>query len=107
MNSATLAHHCAQRTHLHLPSDLLAVLRRAVAAHAAHAAPTIQHLGKHATACIAHPIGCTITCEAGELWLTVDNEPTDVILEAGQSHHCDQASRLLIHALTDARLSVA
>jgi hypothetical protein len=30
-----------------------------------------------------------------------------VILDAGQSHHCTKASKLAIHALAAARVSVA
>lgn len=104
MNSVTLAHNWATRFHFHLPSGLLRVLQRAAAAPAA---PSVRQLDKYATACIAHPMGRTITCNAGTLWLTIDNDPLDVILDAGQSHHCDTASKLLIHALADARLSVA
>jgi hypothetical protein len=81
---------------------VLAVLHRAVAAPAA-----ARSLEKNATTWIARPLGRTITCETGTLWLTFDNESADVILEAGQSHRCAKGSKLAIHALSDARVSVA
>jgi hypothetical protein len=66
----------------------------------------VQELGAGANAWIVRPLGRTITCEKGTLWMTFDNEPQDVILEAGQSHRCAKGSKLLIHALADARVRV-
>ena len=101
MNTATLAA-TAARFHFRLPAAVLAVLRRALAAPV-----TDRSLEKHATTWIARPLGRTVTCETGTLWLTFDSEPADVILQAGQSHRCAKASRLAIHAMTAARVSVA
>lgn len=100
MNTATFA---ANRFHFTLPAGLLATLRRDVAAPAA---PATQRLEKDATTWIARPHGRTVTCETGTLWLTFDNEALDVILESGKSHHCTKTSKLAIHALAAARLSV-
>ena len=104
MNTATLA---ATRLHFTLPAGLLALLQHAVAAPAAPAALAGRQLAKNATTWIARPLGRTVTCETGTLWLTFDNESLDVILEAGQSHRCAKGSKLAIHALATARLSVA
>ena len=101
MNTATLDRSAATRFHIGLPSGLARLLQRAVAA------PAARQLDKNATAWVARPLGRTIACEAGTLWLTFDNEPVDVILEAGQSHRCAKASKLAIHALAAARFSVA
>lgn len=65
-----------------------------------------QCLAKGATTWIARPLGRTMRCEAGTLWLTFDGEPQDLILEAGQSHRCSKASKLGIHAMTAARLTL-
>ena len=97
MNTAT---HAA-RFHFTLPTAVLAVLQRAFADPV-----TDSSLEKNATTWIARPLGRTVTCETGTLWLTFDNEPADVILEAGQSHRCASASKLAIHALSAARVSV-
>lgn len=106
MNTATRAANAttaATRFHVTLPAGLLALLQRAFAAPATTAA---LHLDKNATTWIARPLGRTVTCKTGTLWLTFDNEPVDVILEAGQSHRCATASRLAIHALSVARVSL-
>lgn len=103
MNTATLARTAAARFHFTLPSGLLAVLQRVAVTPAA---PGERQLDKNATAWIARPLGRTVSCEAGTLWLTFDGEPQDLILEAGQSHRCNKASKLCIHALTAARVSV-
>lgn len=91
---------------LRLLAALLAPLKR-VARTSTPARAAVQKLGAGANVWIIRPLGRTITCEDGTLWLTFDNEPHDVILEAGQSHRCVKASKLLIHALADARVCVA
>jgi hypothetical protein len=102
MNTATFAA-TATRFQFTLSSSLLVALQRAMAP----AASGVHGLDKGATTWIARPLGRTVTCEAGTLWLTFDNESADVILEAGQSHRCAKASKLAIHALAAARVSVA
>lgn len=69
--------------------------------------PDTRVLEKGATTWNSQPLGRTVSCETGTLWLTFDNEALDVILEAGQSHCCAKASRLAIHALAAARITVA
>lgn len=103
MRTATLARPAASHFHLRLPMGLPRLWQRGLAAPAARA----EQLAKGATARVTHPLGCTVTCESGTVWLTFDNEPLDVVLEAGQAHRCVNASRLLIQALADARVSVA
>lgn len=103
MSTATLDRTAAIRFHLGLPSGLQRLLQRAIAVPAA---PAARQLDKGANAWIARPLGRIITCESGTLWLTFDNEPLDLILEAGESHHCVKHSKLLIHALAAARMSV-
>jgi hypothetical protein len=106
MNTATRAAttaNAATRFHVTVPAGLLALLQRVFAAPAT---PAALRLDAHATRWIDRPLGRTVTCETGTLWLTFDNEPADVILEAGQSHRCTSASKLAIHALSAARVSV-
>jgi hypothetical protein len=78
------------------------LVRRANAARA----PQALALEKNAIHPIAHPLGRTVTCESGALWLTFDNTPPDVVLEAGESFTCTNQNRLLIQALQGARLRV-
>lgn len=43
--------------------------------------------------------GGSIECTEGCVWLTHDGDCRDVLLEAGQSHVADRASRLVIYAM--------
>ncbi len=49
-----------------------------------------------------HPEGRRITCTDGSLWLTIDGEPEDTVLEAGESCTCTQDAPLIISAFGDA-----
>lgn len=63
-------------------------------------------LDKHRTLWVNQPMARDISCIQGTLWLTFDGVRKDVVLEAGQSYHCDCASRLAIHALDAARFKM-
>jgi hypothetical protein len=108
MKATTLAFSraVAARFHFTLPAGLLALLERA-AATSAPARSAVRELNPGANTWIVRPLGRTITCEAGTLWLTFDDEPEDVILDAGLSHRCAKGSKLLIQALASARFSLA
>lgn len=89
------------------PSVLSTLIATLTARRAARVTPRLQRgLVRGATVWINQPQGCTVRCQAGTLWLTFDGEPQDVVLEAGDSHHCARASRLGIHAMTAARVAV-
>ncbi len=88
-----------------LPARLTSMFKRIGAAEALTANSCLG-LDQGATRWIDYPMGRTVTCEVGTLWLTFDNEPADVILEAGQSHRCAKASKLAIHGLSAARVWV-
>ena len=49
----------------------------------------------------------TIGCASGSLWLTLDHDPRDIVLEAGERIALDGRSRALAYALEDAVLEVA
>jgi len=52
-------------------------------------------------------LGGTICCNEGAVWITEENVPRDVVLEAG---HCYQLSRkglALVHAFGDASVALA
>lgn len=51
--------------------------------------------------------GLKIRCLAGCLWLTLDNDPRDLILEPGDSYSGTVHRRALVYALKDAKLAVA
>jgi hypothetical protein len=86
-------------------SPLFAWLRSRLDRAIARAAAA-QWLARGATAWVARPLGRTVRCESGTLWLTFDGEPEDVILEAGATHVCTKASRLSVHAMVEARYTL-
>ena len=55
---------------------------------------------------VRQPLGRTVTCEAGTLWLTFDHALPDIVLEAGESHRCALNTALLVYALEAARVRV-
>ncbi|WP_186510786.1 DUF2917 domain-containing protein [Caenimonas sedimenti] len=56
---------------------------------------------------IADVAGLQLRCSEGTLWLTLDNDPRDVILEAGESFVGTEHRHAIVYALKDARLSVS
>ena len=51
--------------------------------------------------------GSTLVCNEGTLWVTEENQPKDVLLEAGACVRLKRAGLTLIQALTPATLSIA
>ena len=51
--------------------------------------------------------GTTVTCKEGTLWVTEENQPRDLVLEAGTRVRLKRAGLTLIQALTPATLSIA
>ena len=96
-------------------SSPLAWLQRAMAgaADAAHAAsshaaeqPQIHVLEAGHTIDVPQPLRHELVCLKGQLWITHDHTPVDVVVECGQCYRPGSGSRMLVHALGDARLMV-
>ena len=51
--------------------------------------------------------GSTLCCNEGTLWVTEENQPKDVVLEAGGCVDLKRAGLTLIQALSPASLSIA
>ena len=77
-----------------------AITRRPVAS----AGPSSQFLHKNATLDVRNPMGVTVECIHGSLWLTHDGDCKDIILEAGQRYSNATRGRLLVHALEPAQV---
>ena len=104
MNTAVItASPAAARFFAAVPSGLLARLLRAVQTPDA---PATRRLDTGATSWVNKPLGRTISCQTGTLWLTFDGQPRDIVLEAGQSHRCVSSSALSIHAISAATVRV-
>jgi hypothetical protein len=50
--------------------------------------------------------GVRIGCTRGSLWITVDGDPRDVVLEAGESFVGERPGRMLVYALSPSSLSM-
>jgi hypothetical protein len=50
--------------------------------------------------------GVQIRCTAGSLWLTLDHDPRDIVLESGDVFTGSDHRRALVYALQPASLSV-
>lgn len=53
---------------------------------------------------IDHPAGGRIGCLAGRLWITVDGDPCDQVLERGDSFAAQGAAPIVVYALADSVL---
>lgn len=50
--------------------------------------------------------GQRLVCEAGSLWITLDHDPRDIVLEPGQAFTPARGQRALVYALEPSRLTV-
>lgn len=50
------------------------------------AIPIVRHLRRDQFLRFEHPRGLHLRAEQGALWVTVDGEPEDITIEAGDSH---------------------
>lgn len=53
---------------------------------------------------IDHPAGGRIRCTAGCLWITVDGDPCDRLLECGESFEPEGPAPVLVYGLADSAL---
>jgi hypothetical protein len=74
--------------------------------HQLDSAATVT-LHKRSIVKIPHPLGRRIVCESGAIWITVDYDRKDFVLEAGDSFSATQDRQVVIQALEPAAISVA
>lgn len=65
------------------------------------------HLTDGQTLRVLDGAGTTVICKEGTLWVTEENQPRDVVLEAGACVRLKRAGLTLIQALSPATLSIA
>src|SRR3569623_1742369 len=70
------------------------------------AEPTLVMLAPRQLHNIPDASGVSITCRAGSVWITVDNDPNDYVLEAGESFVTSDHERALVYALGTARIDL-
>ena len=51
--------------------------------------------------------GLAVTCDQGVVWLTVDGDPRDFVLEAGETFESPDRARVLIYALARSQIRIA
>jgi hypothetical protein len=81
----------------------------ALGASSAAASPAVappQRLRKGQTLVVEQPQGQAVLCTEGALWITHDGTPDDHIVDMGQRHTCTDKQRMLVHALSDARVQM-
>jgi hypothetical protein len=61
--------------------------------------PTALFLKHRAMFSLPDPAGVEIGCHDGVLWITLDNDSRDIVLQAGESFTPDTHERALIYAI--------
>ncbi len=68
--------------------------------------PKELHLPHHAIHSLPDAAGVQIGCIEGTVWLTLDGDARDIILEAGEVFAAPEHRRALIYALQPSRISL-
>lgn len=55
---------------------------------------------------VSNASGVQIVCRSGSLWITLDDDPRDVVLDAGESFLTSEHRRALIYAIEESSLSL-
>ncbi|MDB5875139.1 MAG: hypothetical protein JWQ07_4581 [Ramlibacter sp.] len=55
---------------------------------------------------IADAAGVNLRCEEGSVWITLDNDPRDIVLEAGEVFTATEHRHALVYALAPATLTL-
>lgn len=69
--------------------------------------PREHSLAQGQTLVIDNALGQVVICQSGCVWITYDRQPMDSIVQAGEAHQGCSQSRMLVHAVSDVRLTVA
>lgn len=71
--------------------------------------PTRIHvsLPRHTIFPVPDAAGVAIECRSGSVWITLDNDPRDVVLTTGQRFDGDVHQRALVSALESACIAVS
>jgi hypothetical protein len=68
--------------------------------------PGAVRLVRGQTLKVVDALGSTIRCNEGSVWITEENLPEDVVLEAGASYRLSRKGLALVHAFGDATLAL-
>lgn len=67
----------------------------------------MHDIQKGATLVVQKPAHHDVTCLQGVLWITHDGDTKDIVLDAGEHYEVERPTRMLIHALDNARIRLA
>ena len=102
--------HLAIPTASHKHFSFSAWLHNLTATDVAAVSPNItrpiatQEIARNQILEVKQPLGVTIECLDGSIWVTLDGDSRDVVLGAGQSFVVDRNHRTLLQALDAARV---
>jgi len=68
--------------------------------------PGALRLARGQTVKVMDALGSTICCNEGSVWITEENVPKDVVLEAGHCYRLRRKGLALVHAFGDATLAL-
>lgn len=69
-------------------------------------APATVSLDRRQIHAIEDAAGCRIACRGGAVWITLDGDPRDYVLEEGEVFVTSDHARALVYALRPARLDL-
>lgn len=69
--------------------------------------PGALRLARGQTLKVTDALGSTVRCNEGSVWITEENLPKDVVLEAGGSYRLRRPGLALVHAFGDATVALA
>jgi len=69
--------------------------------------PGALRLARGQTLRVIDALGSTIRCAEGSVWITEQDVPQDVVLEAGASYRLRRKGLALVHAFGDATVALA
>lgn len=69
--------------------------------------PGALRLARGQTLKVIDALGSTICCNEGAVWITEENIPKDVVLEAGHCYRLSRQGLALVRAFGDAAVALA
>lgn len=69
--------------------------------------PGALRLARGQTLRVTDALGSTVRCAEGSVWITEEDVPRDVVLEAGAAYRLSRRGLALVHALGDATVALA
>ena len=68
----------------------------------AHSEGSLVELNAHRLLRIRDGNGLTVSCDAGEIWITQESDLRDIVLVPGERFTLDRTGLALLHPVTDA-----